>query len=517
MRDFSSLILAEPVKARAWRRTAAIGMPDCRQADLLHCAPFSDQRSPMSVRTRFAPSPTGVLHLGSIRTALFCWLYARHHGGSFILRIEDTDRERSTPENVEAIHDGLRWLGLEADEGPFYQTDRFDRYREVLESWLADGKAYHCYCSREELDALRARQMEKGEHVRYDGRCRDRRQPKDGVDPVVRFRNPAAGSVEVHDQVRGKVIFDNVQLDDLIIARSDGTPTYNFTVVVDDHDMKISHVIRGDDHLNNTPRQINMFSAMGAEPPAFAHLPMILGPDGAKLSKRHGAVDIREYREQGYLPEALLNYLVRLGWSYGDQEIFSIDEMIELFDIAAVNQSASAFNPEKLLWLNQQHIISAPAERMGRLLRPYLEKVGLDPDAGPDPVAVAEAYRERADTLLHMAASSRYCYEDFEEIEPGSSKKHLRPVVLEPLIALRGRLGELSEWSADSISAAIQNVADGAEIKMGKLGQPLRVAVTGGPVSPPIDVTLELLGRERALPRLDRAIAVIEARKAAQT
>ena len=311
----------------------------------------------MTVRTRFAPSPTGVLHLGSVRTALFCWLYARHRGGQFVLRIEDTDRERSTPENVDAILEGMAWLGLDADEGPFFQTRRFDRYRAVSDQWLAEGKAYHCYCSKEELAELREQQMAAGERVRYQGKCRDRREPLEGVDPVVRFRNPVDGEVVVNDAVRGRVVFENAQLDDLIIARSDGTPTYNFTVIIDDHDMGITHVIRGDDHLNNTPRQMNMLAALGAEPPVYAHLPMILGPDGAKLSKRHGAVDIREYEEQGYLPAAMLNYLVRLGWSHGDQGIFSVDEMIGLFDIADVNQSASTFNPEKLLWINQQHII----------------------------------------------------------------------------------------------------------------------------------------------------------------
>jgi glutamyl-tRNA synthetase len=300
---------------------------------------------------------------------LFCWLYARHHGGQFILRIEDTDRERSTPENVDAITDGMAWLGLDADEGPIFQTDRFDRYREVVEAWLAEGKAYRCYCTREELDELREGQMQGGEKTRYDGRCRERTEPRPGVAPVVRFRNPDDGEVVVEDQVRGTVRFQNAELDDLIIARSDGTPTYNFTVIVDDHDMRITHVIRGDDHLNNTPRQMNMLAALGAEPPVYAHLPMILGPDGAKLSKRHGAVDIREYREQGYLPEAVLNYLVRLGWSHGDQEIFSVDEMIDFFDIADVNKSASSFNPDKMLWLNQQHIIASPAGRLAEVGR----------------------------------------------------------------------------------------------------------------------------------------------------
>ncbi len=471
----------------------------------------------MTVRTRFAPSPTGVLHLGSIRTALFCWLYARRNDGQFVLRIEDTDRKRSTPENVDAIIDGLDWLGLQADEGPVFQSDRFERYAEVIDQWLTEGKAYYCYCTREELDARRAEQMARGEHVRYDGRCRERTTPRDGIAPVVRFRNPDEGSVVVEDQVRGTVIFENSQLDDLIIARSDGTPTYNFTVVVDDSDMSISHVIRGDDHLNNTPRQINMFRALGVTPPSFAHLPMILGPDGAKLSKRHGAVDIRDYRNTGYLREALLNYLVRLGWSHGDQEIFSTEEMIKLFDIGDVNQSASAFNPEKLLWLNQQYIIHCPSEALGEALTPFLDKAGLDYEIGPAPSDVAEVFRERADTLAHMADSARYCYEDFDEIDATAAKKQLRPVILEPLKKIRSVLASLPAWEKSSIEAAIRDVAEGFQINMGKLGQPLRVAVTGGSVSPPIDGTLFLVGRERTLRRLDQAIEFIEARATANS
>lgn len=469
----------------------------------------------MTVRTRFAPSPTGVLHLGSVRTALFCWLYARHCSGKFVLRIEDTDRERSTPENVDAILDGMAWLGLDADEGPIYQTDRFDRYREVINEWLSERKAYRCYCTKEELDELRAGQMERGEKTRYDGRCRARTEPREGVDPVVRFRNPAGGEVIVQDSVRGRVVFQNGELDDLIIARSNGTPTYNFSVIVDDFDMRISHVIRGDDHLNNTPRQMNMLAALGAEPPVYAHLPMILGPDGAKLSKRHGAVDIRDYREQGFLPEALLNYLARLGWSHGDQEVFSIDELIELFDIADVNQSASSFNPEKLLWLNQQHIINAPAERIGGALLPYLEQAGLDPDNGPAPEDVADGFRERAETLQQMAASARYCYEDFEAIDPKAAKKNLRPVILEPLKAARERLAGLDEWTPDSIANVVSEVAASFDINLGKLGQPIRVAVTGGPVSPPIDVTVWLVGKARVVRRLDDAIGIITARATA--
>ena len=466
----------------------------------------------MTVRTRFAPSPTGVLHLGSVRTALFCWLYARHCDGKFVLRIEDTDRERSTPENVEAITDGMAWLGLDVDEGPFFQTDRFDRYKEVIDRWLADGHAYHCYCTKEELEELRAGQMERGEKTRYDGRCRERTHPRDGVDPVVRFKNPCEGEVVVEDLVRGTVVFQNTELDDLIIARSDGTPTYNFCVIVDDSDMQITHVVRGDDHLNNTPRQMNMLKALGAEPPAYAHLPMILGPDGAKLSKRHGAVDIREYRELGYLPEAVLNYMVRLGWSHGDQELFSIEDMIKLFDIADVNQSASSFNPEKLLWLNQQHIINASAERLAGAVRPYFEAAGVDPASGPELSDLADGFRERAETLVQMVESSRYCFEDFDEVDAKAAKKNLRPVILEPLKAAREALAGLADWTKENIATAIEDTAARFELNMGKLGQPIRVAVTGGPVSPPIDVTVWLVGRERTLERLDNAIRVVEER-----
>jgi glutamyl-tRNA synthetase len=466
----------------------------------------------MTVRTRFAPSPTGVLHLGSVRTALFCWLYARRHEGQFILRIEDTDRERSTKENVDAILEGMNWLGLDWDEGPFYQTERYNRYREVIEQWLADGKAYHCYCTKEELDALREKQMVEGGQVRYDGRCRGRSEPRDGVEPVVRFRNPTEGRVVVDDQVRGRVVFENAQLDDLIIARPDGSPTYNFSVIIDDFDMQITHVIRGDDHLNNTPRQMNMLQALGAEPPVYAHLPMILGPDGAKLSKRHGAVDIREYEDQGYLREAMLNYLVRLGWSHGDQEIFSVDEMISLFDIEDVNQSASSFNPEKLLWINQQHIIATPTDELGAKLMPFLVKAGLDPAEGPDPVHIAEGFHERAETMLQMAASARYCYEDFEVIDEKSAKKNLRPVILEPLKAVRDRLAGLEHWGQTAIHEAIEEVAADYEINMGKIGQPIRVAVTGGPVSPPIDVTLWLVGQARTISRLEHAARIRKVR-----
>ncbi len=430
------------------------------------------------------------------------------------MRIEDTDRERSTPENVDAILDGMAWLEMEADEGPFFQTQRFDRYQEVIDQWLAEGKAYHCYCTKEELAELRAGQMERGEKTRYDGRCRDRTDVREGVEPVVRFKNPLDGEVVIEDMVRGTVVFQNTELDDLIIARSDGTPTYNFTVIIDDCDMRITHVIRGDDHLNNTPKQMNMLAALGAGVPAYAHLPMILGPDGAKLSKRHGAVDIRDYREQGYLPEAMLNYLVRLGWSHGDQEIFSVEEMVEYFDIADVNQSASSFNPEKLLWINQQHIIAAPAEKLGEALRPYLKKMGLDPMQGPSLADVANVYRERAETLVEMAEGARYCFEDFSEIDAKAAKKNLRPVVLEPLQAVRDAFKALNSWDVAAIDEAIHSVAAAYEINLGKLGQPLRVAVTGGAVSPPIDSTVWLVGKERTIQRLDHALELVKIRAA---
>jgi len=432
-----------------------------------------------------------------------------------VLRIEDTDRERSTPENVKAILDGLAWLGLDADEGPFRQTERFPRYQEIVDRWLHEGKAYYCYCSKETLDRLRAEQRQRGEKTRYDGRCRNGVASRKSVAPVVRFKNPLDGDVIVEDQVHGQVVFANRELDDLIIARPDGSPTYNFSVIIDDYDMRITHVIRGDDHLNNTPRQINMLRALGAEPPVYAHLPMILGPDGAKLSKRHGAMDIREYESQGYLPEAILNYLVRLGWSHGDQEIFSVEEMISLFDIVGVNQSASSFNPEKLLWINQQHIIATPAEQLGGKLRSFLVRAGLDPSAGPDPVHIAEGFHERAVTLLHMAASARYCYEDFESIDEKSAKKHLRPIILEPLLAARNRLAGLEHWGQTAIHEVIADVAADFDISMGKLGQPIRVAVTSGPVSPPIDVTLWLVGQARTIRRLDYAIRLIEAKAGA--
>lgn len=470
----------------------------------------------MDIKTRFAPSPTGVLHIGGVRTALFSWLFARRHKGRFVLRVEDTDRERSTEESIGAILDGMKWLGLDYDEGPSYQMDRMDRYTEVLNSWLAAGTAYRCYCSRDELEKMRMEQVNKGENPHYDGRCREREAPDNDVKPAIRFKHPNHGEVVVNDLVRGRVTFENSQFDDLVIARSDGVPTYNFSVIVDDSDMEITHVIRGDDHLNNTPKQINMLAALGKKPPQYAHVPMILGADGARLSKRHGAVNVLDYRENGYLPEALLNYLVRLGWSHGDQEIFSISEMVELFDIGDVNASASAFNPDKLNWLNQQYIIRAPSSRLASLLKQQISIVGIDSHDGPDLEAVVDAYRERAITIREMAENSRYCFEDFNEIDPKAAKKHLRPVILEPLRDLYLRFENLATWEAESLTAAIHACAADYDINLGKIGQPIRVAITGGSVSPPIDVTLALVGRERSLARLQKAITLVEKRATIQ-
>jgi len=463
----------------------------------------------MTVRTRFAPSPTGLLHIGGVRTALFCWLYARHHGGVFILRVEDTDRERSTPAAVQVILDGMKWLGLDADEGPFFQTERYPRYREVIQQWLAEGKAYRCYCAKEELEAMRSAQLARKEKPRYDGRCRDRKEPREGVAPVVRFKNPVDGAVIVDDAVHGPVAFQNVELDDLIIERSDGNPTYNFCVVVDDHDMKITHVIRGDDHLNNTPRQMNMLRAMGVGPPVYAHLPMILGPDGTKLSKRHGAVSVLHYREEGYLPEALLNYLARLGWSHGDQEIFTLEEMVALFDIADVNKSASAINPEKLAWINQQHLVRLPPASIAPELRWQLERLGITPEEGVDLEAVIEAQRERSKTLKEMAAASRFFFEAPAAYEDKAARKHLTPETGAVLEQARTALAGIAEWTAGAIHEAIEAIAEAGGLGLGKIAQPVRVAVSGGSISPPIDQTLAILGRKQTLERLDRALAFV--------
>lgn len=377
----------------------------------------------MKIKTRFAPSPTGYLHVGGARTALYSWLFARNHGGEFVLRIEDTDLERSTPEAIEAIMDGMNWLSLEWDEGPYFQTKRFDRYNAVIDEMLTAGTAYKCYCSKERLEALREEQMAKGEKPRYDGRCRHGHEHHADDEPcVVRFANPEEGSVVFDDQIRGPIEFSNQELDDLIIRRTDGSPTYNFCVVVDDWDMEITHVIRGEDHINNTPRQINILKALNAPVPVYAHVSMINGDDGKKLSKRHGAVSVMQYRDDGYLPEALLNYLVRLGWSSGDQEIFSREEMIKLFSLGAVSKSASAFNTEKLQWLNHHYINSLAPEYVATHLQWHIEQENIDTRNGPQLAELVKLLGERCKTLKEMAASCRYFYEDFAEFDADAAK-----------------------------------------------------------------------------------------------
>ena len=465
------------------------------------------------VITRFAPSPTGDLHIGGIRTALFSWLYARRHNGEFLLRIEDTDRERSTEAALNVILEGMEWLGLDHDRDIVYQSARTEQYKAAIQRLLERDLAYYCYCSREELEAMRREAMSRGEKPRYNGKYRDLgRLPAEGETPVVRFKNPLDGDVVIDDPIQGRVVISNRELDDLIIARSDGTPTYNLTVVVDDADMGITHVVRGDDHLNNTPRQINIFNALGVAVPEYAHIPLILDPEGRKLSKRHGAASVLEYRDQGYLPEALLNYLVRLGWSHGDQEIFSIDEMIELFDVGRVNKAAAALNPDKLAWLNQHYLRESNAERIACLLKRKLVELGVDVSGPPDLKEVAGIQKERVKTIAEMAEQSRFFYEEFAEYDETAAKKHLRPVALEPLRLARETFSALDSWGGETLHAAIDAVAEQQAVKFGKIAQPLRVAVTGGAVSPSIDVTLELLGRDRTLSRLGRALELIERR-----
>lgn len=469
------------------------------------------------IRTRFAPSPTGYLHIGGVRTALYSWLYAKKQGGEFILRIEDTDLERSTEESVNAILEGMSWLGLDYDQGPIYQTHRFERYKEVIQQLFDNDLAYYCYATPEELDEMREKQKAAGEKPRYDGRYRDfTGEPPVGVDPVIRFKNPIDGDVVIEDLVKGTVTINNKELDDLIIARSDGTPTYNLTVVVDDWDMGVSHIIRGDDHLNNTPRQINLYKAIGADVPKFAHIPMVLGEDGSRLSKRHGAVSVLQYKEQGFLPEALLNYLVRLGWSHGDQEIFTIDEMVKYFDLDNVNSSPSAFDMNKLTWINEQHIKAATKEHLATHLSPFVADKGCDLNNGPALDDVADLLRERAKTLVEMADGAVYFYTDFTEFEAGAAKKHLRPAAEEALKTLLSKLEELNDWTAEPIHAAINATAEELEVGMGKVGMPLRVAITGGGQSPAIDATAELIGKQRCLTRIGMALEFIAERKAAQ-
>ena len=466
----------------------------------------------MTVRTRFAPSPTGYLHIGGARTALYCWLEARRHGGQFVLRVEDTDRERSTQAAIDAILEAMAWLGLSYDEGPIYQTHRLDRYREVAERMVAEGSAYYAYETKEELEAMREAAMAKGEKPRYSGAARDAGLPyRDDPNRVIRFRNPQDGTVAWDDKVKGRIEIANAELDDLVIFRSDGHPTYNFAVVVDDIDMRISDVVRGDDHVNNTPRQINIYRALGAEVPAFAHLPMILDEHGAKLSKRTGAADVMQYRDMGYLPHALLNYLVRLGWSHGDQEIFSIDEMTRLFDLEDVNAKASRLDPAKLGWLNQQYLKSDAPEDVAKHLEWHLRQCGYDLAAGPAPADVVVALRDRVQTLKEMAERAAVWFGPLTEYDDKAVAKHLTAAAGMPLADARERLSKLGAWTPEAITSALQATAEALGLGMGKIAQPMRVAITGTQVSPDIGHTVYLAGRDEALRRIDAAIARIPA------
>ncbi len=460
-----------------------------------------------NVRTRFPPSPTGYLHIGSARTALFNYLFARQHGGEFVLRIEDTDRERSTDEAVKVILDSMEWMGLDYDEGPFYQTKRFDRYREVVEQLLADGHAYKCYCSPEELTEMRETAMANKQKPRYNGYWRDRSDPPgEGIEPVIRFKNPTTGSVVIDDAVKGPITVENSELDDLVIMRSDGTPTYNLCVVVDDLDMEITHVIRGDDHVNNTPRQINIFKALGADLPIFAHLPMILGEDGKRMSKRHGAVSVMQYAEDGYLRDALLNHLVRLGWSHGDQEIFSVGEMTKLFGLDNVNSSGAVFDVKKLDWLNQQYIQNASTDTLATGLVEHLGKAGVSTENGPAPALVADLLRDRAVTFAEMAQGAKPFYQAPTEYDAKAVKKQFSAVTAEHLQLVHDKFAALPEFTATAIDACLQASVAELEVGFGKIGLPLRIAVTGTTASPALDQTLAVMGQDRVLGRIKTAV-----------
>ena len=475
---------------------------------------FRVQSPHMTVRTRFAPSPTGYLHIGGARTALYCWLAARRAGGDgqFILRIEDTDRERSTQPAIDAILQAMDWLGLDYDEGPIYQTHRLDRYREVAEQLVASGHAYYAYETREELEAMREAAMAAGEKPRYNGAWRDADAGfRDDPNRVIRFRNPLDGVVAWDDKVKGRIEIANSELDDLVIFRSDGYATYNFAVVVDDIDMRITDVVRGDDHVNNTPRQINIYQALGAPVPHFAHLPMILDEQGAKLSKRTGAADVMQYRDAGYLPHALLNYLVRLGWSHGDQELFSIAEMQSLFDLADVNAKASRLDSVKLGWLNQQYLKADDPEAVAQHLVWHLQQAGYDLANGPKPADLVVALRERAQTLKEIAEKSAVWFQPLTTYDDAAVAKHLKPETAVALADARARIAALAGWTPEAIAEALKATAEAQGIGMGKIAQPMRVAITGTQVSPDIGWTVYLCGRDEALARIDAALAKIAA------
>ncbi len=466
-----------------------------------------------AVRTRFAPSPTGYLHIGGARTALFNFLFSRHHGGKYILRIEDTDRERSTKEAIDAILDGLGWLGLDWDEGPFFQSQRTELYLEAVERLLSSGRAYRCVCTAEELKARRERAVKTGESPVYDGRCRDLAiGPGESRAFAVRFRAPREGTTVVDDLVKGRVVFENADLDDLIVLRSDGTPTYNLCAVVDDAEMGITHIIRGDDHLSNTPRQIALYHALGASPPRFGHVPLILGPDKTRLSKRHGAMSVTAYRAMGYLPEAMVNYLARLGWSHGDQEIFTREELIEKFSLDNVGKSAGVFNPEKLLWLNAHYMRALPPDKLARMVRPFIEERGFSLPANGENwlEKMVMTLRERSQTLAELAEMSSFYFADRIEIDPTAAAKVLKPEALPLVKSVVRKLADLHDWTLESIKEAFEKTLSEFGTKLGKVAQPVRVAVTGGTASPGIFEVLELVGRERSIARINEAIRRME-------
>jgi glutamyl-tRNA synthetase len=466
----------------------------------------------MSCRTRFAPSPTGYLHIGGARTALYCWLEARRRGGQFILRIEDTDQGRSTQAAIDAILQAMAWLGLDYDEGPIYQTQRLERYREVAEQMVAAGTAYYAYETKVELDAMREAAMAANEKPRYNGAYRQQNAgSRDDPNRVIRFKNPLDGSVVWDDKVKGRIEISNSELDDLVIFRSDGYPTYNFAVVVDDLDMRITDVVRGDDHVNNTPRQINIYEALGAPVPHFAHLPMILDPEGAKLSKRTGAADVIQYRDEGYLPHALLNYLVRLGWSHGDQEIFSVAEMTALFDLSDVNAKAARLDTGKLGWLNQQYLKADDPVEVGKHLQWHLQQRGYDIARGPQPADVVIALRDRVQTLKEMAERAAVWYRPLTQYDDAAVAKHLTAAARVPLTDARERLSKLPSWTPENISTALHETAEALGLGMGKVAQPLRVAITGTQVSPDIAHTVYLAGQGDALKRIDAALERVPA------
>lgn len=469
--------------------------------------------SDKTVRTRFAPSPTGYLHIGGARTAIFSWLYARRHGGAFILRIEDTDRERSTDDSITQIIDAMRWLGIDYDEGPFRQTERQELYHQYAERLLAEGKAYRCVCSKETLEQKRDTMMKSGQKPKYDGTCRDKNIGADCGEPfVIRFRTPQEGETKVEDLLRGVVTFRNEEMDDMIIVRADGTPTYNFCVVVDDADMKITHVIRGDDHLANTPRQAVIYHALGLALPKFAHVSMILGKDRARLSKRHGAMSVLEYREKGILPEAVINYLVRLGWSHGDQEVFTPDELKTLFDLDAVNKSAAAFDEDKLIWLNSEYMKTEPAEILAPLAKEFLDKKGLSVTE-TEIMNLLPMFRQRARTVVELADSMAVFFADTVTFDEGAAKKFLTPATAPVLTELAARL-ETADFSGhEKIEEVFRAVIDERGIKLKDLAQPVRVALTGGTVSPGLFEVMAALGMEKCVKRIrDAADKATEAK-----